>query len=158
MSLNSGKKTYGVPKFNGNSEKFPMFRMKFDGLIFRLGRKYTRYSKARNHTRISSMEKRMRRISSSRTKKMPKLQSKGQSKPSKQQTRPLESAVRAMSGLEIRAPEQTPAPKTATRRSGLFTSPRSMLPQQLFGTPKPADRLSRYGAHKAHSQPQHQTG
>ena len=34
MSLKSAKKTYGVPRFNGNSEKFPMFRMKFDGLIF----------------------------------------------------------------------------------------------------------------------------
>ena len=45
MSLKSTKKTYGVPKFNGNSEQFPMFRMKFDGLVFRLGRKYTKVLK-----------------------------------------------------------------------------------------------------------------
>ena len=42
MSLSGNKKIYGVPKFNGDSDKFPMFCIKFEGLIFRLGTKYTK--------------------------------------------------------------------------------------------------------------------
>ena len=42
MSDNSNKKIYGVPKFNGDTDKFPMFCIKFEGLIFRLGTKYTK--------------------------------------------------------------------------------------------------------------------
>ncbi len=42
MSVNSNKKINGVPKFNGDTDKFPMFCIKFEGLIFRLGTKCTK--------------------------------------------------------------------------------------------------------------------
>ena len=42
MSFNDNmKKITGVPKFNGDSEKFPIFSIKFEGLMFRLGSQYT---------------------------------------------------------------------------------------------------------------------
>jgi len=46
MSLRSERgglgKITGVPKFNGNTEEFPIFCVKFEGLVYRLGQKCSR--------------------------------------------------------------------------------------------------------------------
>ena len=54
MSLNSELKSIsGVPRFNGDQEKFPIFQVKFEALIYRLGSKYTKAIKGKKEEKRS---------------------------------------------------------------------------------------------------------
>ena len=42
MSLSSDRKISGVPRFNGDVDKYPIFSVKFKGLVYRLGTDYVK--------------------------------------------------------------------------------------------------------------------
>ena len=46
MSLSGMHKITGVPKFNGNKEKFPLFSTKFKALVYSMGPKYVKCKRA----------------------------------------------------------------------------------------------------------------